>query len=125
MKKLITLVSAMICVLGLVSCNLKEKPQQELQQEDINVQYFFTAKVIEVNEEYLRLEVFDIGNTNLSSGATVEVSTDVVAAIGCPAFVIDECARVLLAWNTDCSSSERLEALAIYKADETGQVISD
>lgn len=71
------------------------------------------------------LEVFDIGNTNLSDGATVEVSTEVVAAKGCPEFVVDECARVLLARNTDDDNSGRLEALSIYKTDETGKVIAD
>ena len=121
MKKLIALVLVLVCVLGLVGCNQKE----DLQQGDNNMQYFFTAKVVEVHEEYLLLEVFDIGNTNLSDGATVEVSTEVVAAKGCPEFVVDECARVLLARNTDGSSSERLEALSIYKTDETGKVISD
>ena len=121
MKKLIALVLVLVCVLGLVGCNQKE----DLQQGDNNMQYFFTAKVVEVREEYLLLEVFDIGNTNLSDGATVEVSTEVVAAKGCPEFVVDECARVLLARNTDGSSSERLEALSIYKTDETGKVISD
>ena len=121
MKKLIALVLALVCVLGLVGCNQKE----DLQQGDNNVQYFFTAKVVEVHEDYLLLEVFDIGNTNLSDGATVEVSTEVVAAAGCPVFVVDECARVLLARNTDNNPTSRLEALSIYKTDETGKVIAD
>lgn len=97
----------------------------ELQQGDNNMQYFFTAKVIEVDEEYLLLEVFDIGNTNLSDGEAVEVSTEVVAAKGCPEFVVDEYARVLLARNTDDNNSGRLEALSIYKTDETGKVMAD
>ncbi len=121
MRKYIAFVLALVCVLGLVGCNQKE----DLQQGDNNMQYFFTAKVIEVDKEYLLLEVFDIGNTNLSDGATVEVSTEVVAAKGCPEFVVDECARVLLARNTDDNHSDRLEALSIYKTDETGKVIED
>ena len=121
MKKLIALVLALVCVLGLVGCNQKE----DLQQGYKKMQYFFTAKVVEVHEEYLLLEVFDIGNTNLSDGATVEVSTEVVAAAGCPEFVVDECARVLLARNTDDNPTSRLEALSIYKTDETGKVIAD
>lgn len=121
MRKHIALVLALVCVLSMVGCG----QQEDLQQGDNNVQYFFTAKVIEVEEEYLLLEVFDIGNTNLSDGATVEVSTEVVAEKGCPDFVVDECARVLLARNIDGSSSERLEALSIYKTDETGMVTAD
>ena len=93
MKKLIALVLALVCVLSLVGCNQKE----DLQQGGKKMQYFFTAKVVEIHEEYLLLEVFDIGNTNLSDRATVEVSTEVVAAAGCPEFVVDECVRVFLA----------------------------
>ena len=121
MKRFITLLLAMICVLGLVGCNQNNK----LQQGNNKMQYFFTAKVIEVDEEYLLLEVFDTGNSNLSEGAKVEVSTDVVSADGCPEFVIDECARVLLARNTDDNPPGRLEALSIYKTDETEKVTAD
>lgn len=117
MKKLIALILALVCVFGLVGCGPWE--------EDNNTQYFFTAKVIEVNEEYLVLEVFDAGNTNLSDGTLVEVSTEVVATRGCPEFVVDECARVVMARNTDDKANELLHALSIYKADETGKVISD
>ena len=120
MKKIIALVLALVCLLGLVSCS----QQEALQLGDYNMQYFFTAKVIEVDEEYLLLEVFDVGNTNLSEGATVEVSTEVMAA-GCPEFVVDEYARVLMARNTEDNPTERLEALSIYKTDETGMKIAD
>ena len=125
MKKLIALVLALVlalvCVLSWVSCKQKEN----LQQGNNKMQYFFTVKVVEVHEEYLLLEVFDIGNTNLSDRATVEVSTEVVAAAGCPEFVVDECARVLLARNIDDNTTSRLDALSIYKTDETGKVIAD
>lgn len=89
------------------------------------MQYFFTAKVIENHEEYLLLEVFDTGNSNLSEGAAVEVSTDVVSADGCPELVADEYARVLMATNTDDDPPGRLEALSIYKTDETGMKIAN
>ena len=55
MRKNIAFVLALVCVLGLVGCG----QQEELQQGDNNMQYFFTAKVIEAHEEYLLLEVFD------------------------------------------------------------------
>lgn len=121
MKKYILLVLALVCVAGLVACG----QQEDLQQGDGGMQYFFTAKVIEVDETYLLLEVFDIGNTNLTEGTEVEVSTEVVAAKGCPEFVVDECARVLMARNTDDNPSGRLEALPIYKTDEMRKVIED
>ena len=52
------------------------------------------------------------------------MSTEVMAA-GCPEFVVDEYARVLMARNTEDNPTERLEALSIYKTDETGMIIAD
>lgn len=120
MKKSIVLVLTLICVLGLVSCGQRDS----LRQGD-NMQYFFTAKVIEVHEEYLLLEVFDAGNSNLSEGAAVEVLTDVVSADGCPEFIADEYARVLMARKPDDDPPGQLEALSIYKTDETGLTTCD
>lgn len=129
MKKLLSLVLVMVCVMSMLGCNLKSDAGQnqagEFQKEDINTQYFFSAKVLEVDDEYLLLEVFYTGNSSLSNGARVEVLTNVVAAGGCPEFVVDEYARVVMARDTDGSSSERLNALAIYKTDETGNVTAD
>ena len=112
MKKLIVLVLVLVCVLSLAGCNQK-------------TQYYFSAKVVEVYEAYLLLEVFDTGNSNLSEGAKIEVSTDTVSADGCPEFVVGEYARVLMARNKDDNPPGRLEALSIYKTDETGKVTAD
>ena len=121
MKKLTAFVLGLVFALGLVGCG----QQEDMQQGDNNMQYFFTAKVIEVQEGYLLLDVFETGNSNLSEGAKVEVSTEVVSADGCPEFETDECARVVMARNTGDTPSGRLEALAIYKTDETGKVMAD
>lgn len=91
-----------------------------VEQGDYNMQYFFSGKVAAVDEEFLILEVFDTGNSNLSEGAKVEVSTDVVSVKGCPDFAVGEYARVLMARNAADNPPGRLEALSIYKTDETG-----
>ena len=119
MRKLAALVLAMICVSGLVGCGQKE----DLKQGDYKMQYFFRAKVAEVHDEYLLLEVFDIGNTGLSEGAVVEVSTEVAWENDCPDFAADEFAGVYMERNADDNSSERLAALFISKIDETGKPI--
>lgn len=103
--------------------NVRVGSISEKQQGDNNMQYFFGGKVTTVGEGYLILEVVDIGNSNLSEGVKVEVSTDVVAARGCPEFEVDEYAKVLMAHNTDDNPPGRLEALSIYKTDETGSPI--
>ena len=114
MKKYAALFLAVTCMLCLFGCGKQE------QQGDNNMQYFFGGKVTAVEDEYLILEVFDTGNSNLSEGVKVEVSTDVISAKGCPDFVVDEYAKVLMARNTGDDPQERLEALSIYKTDETG-----
>ena len=121
MKKYLALALALVYALGLVGCGQKE----ELKQGDYAMTYFFGAKVAEVHEEYLLLEVFDTGNTNMSEGDTIEVSTDVASADGCPEFVADEFARVIMERNIDDNPSGRLEALSIYKTDETGKRIAE
>ncbi len=121
MKRLIALALILTCIFCVVGCN----QQEEQQQGDNKMQFFFTAKVVEVNTEYLSLEVFDKGNSNISVGAKVEVSTDVVSAKGCPEFEKDEFARVVMSRNFDENSKNRIEALSIYKTDKTGNVIAD
>ena len=78
-----------------------------------------------VHEEYLLLEVFDTGNSNLSEGAVGEVSTDVVSADGCAEFTAGEWARVLMARKAEDNPPGRFEVLSIYKTDETGLRIAD
>lgn len=118
MRKCTAFFFVMICACYLFGCGRQE------QQGDNNMQYFFSGKIIAVDEAYLILEVSDIGNSNLSEGAKVEVSTEVVAAKGCPAFNVDEYARVLLARNPEDNPPGRLEALDIYKLDENGSPIA-
>lgn len=111
MKKIITLVLVFVIVLGTVGCG--------------KTQYYFSGKVIEVQNEYLRLEVIYRGNTKLFKHTIVEVSTNVVSAGGCPEFEVNEYARVVMARNTGYTATDRLDALSIYKTDETGKSIED
>lgn len=119
MKKIVVITLALLGLLALAACN------HQIQQGDSNMQYFFSGKIVEVEKEYLRIEVNDIGNTGLSEGATIEVSTDIEAADGCPDFVIGEYAKVLLAKNVTNDSLEQLKALSIYEVDETGTVVTE
>ena len=126
MKKRALIITACVLIIFAVGVILLKGGDGGLQQGgDWNRQSFFTAKILEAHEEYLLLEVFDTGNTDFSEGDKVEVSTDVVAANGCPAFVADECTRVILARNKDNDPPGRLDARSIYRTDETGKVIAD
>ena len=121
MKRWIVLVLVMTCT-ALAGCGRLES--EEMRQGDNGMQYFFAGTITEVKEEYLQIEVNDIGNCSLSEGDFVEVSTDVVAAAGCPEFTVGEYARVLLAHKIE-EYDARLEALSVYKIDETGGILAD
>ena len=119
MKRWIVLVLAMACT-ALAGCGQLEL--EDLQQGDNGMQYFFSGEVTEADDECLRIEVNDIGNSDRSEEDTVEVSTDVVAADGCPEFTVGEYARVLLTRNIE-DSAVRLEALSVYEVDEAGAIL--
>lgn len=111
MKRWVMIILAVVCT-ALTGC---ERSASEVE----NTQYVFSGEVIEAEEEYLRIEVHDAGNSSLSKGTVIEVSTDVVAADGCPEFMAGEYARVLLAYDAE-DPALRLEALSISKVDATG-----
>lgn len=111
MKRWVMIVLAVVCTV-LTGC---ERSASEVE----NTQYVFSGEVIEAEEEYLRIEVNDAGNSSLSKGTVIEVSTDVVAADGCPEFMAGEYARVLLAYDAE-DPALRLEALSVSKVDATG-----
>lgn len=111
MKRWVMIVLAVVCT-ALTGC---ERSVSEVE----NTQYVFSGEVIEAEEEYLRIEVNDAGNSSLSNGTVIEVSTDVVAAEGCPEFMAGEYARVLLAYDAE-DPALRLEALSVSKVDATG-----
>ena len=111
MKRWVMIVLAVVCT-ALTGC---ERSASEVE----NTQYVFSGEVIEAEEEYLRIEVNDAGNNSLSQGTVMEVSTDVVAADGCPEFMAGEYARVLLAYDAE-DPALRLEALSVSKVDATG-----
>ena len=88
MRKWIILVFALICVLGLCACNSKK----DVIFDDTEV--FFVGKVVEVYDNYLLVEVTDKGNSSFSVGTSVEVSTNVTSADGCPNIITGEYIRI-------------------------------
>lgn len=121
MKRLLTAILTLIIVLCVAGCNSHDNSHQPSKK----TQSFFTAKVVEVHKDHLLLNVSDAGNSNFSKNNIVEVSTDVVAAVGCPEFEPNEYARVVIANDVDISQKNPIEALAIYKTDENGNVITN
>ena len=118
--KITVIVLAVVCVLGLCACSSnKDIPFDETDA-------FFVAKVTEVYENYLLVEVTDKGNSSFSVGTSVEVSTNVTSADGCPAFVEDEYARIVFDGVVLEKYPPALgEVFKIYKTDATGKSTAD
>lgn len=118
MKKSVAVIVALVMVAALVSC------KQNLQQGDTPMQYFFSGEIISAEEDYLLIEVNDTGNSNLPDGCTVEVATKTTGSGKCPDFSVGEYAKVLMAQSVKDDPPGRLEAVSIYKVDETGGTIA-
>lgn len=112
MKRFFTFVLALACALALAGCG------EQAQQGGYAMRYFFSGKVLEADTGSLLIEVTDTGNTGLSEGVKVEVSTEAAFAAG-------EYARVLMAQNVGDDASGRIEPLSVYQVDETGKPVAD
>ena len=70
MKKMIAFILALVCMLGFVGCNASK--DNHLNETSV----YFIAKVTEVKEGYLFVEVTNNGSTSLREGTTAHVSTN-------------------------------------------------
>ena len=102
-----------------------EEACELVKKSIVKVQYYFTAKVVEVHKDYLLLNVSNAGNSNISKNTIVKVSTDVVSAGSCPEFEPNEYARVVLSNDAEINQQKLIEALSIYKMDKNDNVIAD
>lgn len=111
MKKAFTLLLAIACIFTLAGCN--EKGQS-----------YFNAEVQEVNEGNLLVEITDNFNSGITIGEQAYVSTDVVAATGCPELAEGENIRVVFNGEVMETAPVKLGTVfAIYELDEQGEVI--
>ena len=117
MKGMAAISLILVGLMTLAACSSQPR------QGDGAMPYFFSGEIVAVDPAHLQIVVKDAGNTTLSEGATVTVSADAAAADGCPEFAVGEYAKVLMAENAADGSAAPLQALSIYKVDETGAVV--
>ena len=113
MKKLIALVLALVCVLGLVGCNSKK----DVPFDETGA--FFVGKVVEINETTMLVEVTYKGNCGVSEGNQVYVSTEKMAGIlnSDPEIVTDNYVRI--EFDGSIMETYPLQLGDIYKIDVT------
>ena len=90
MKKSMALVLALICIFGLVGCHSGKGGLADKKEA------YFVAKVLEIKDTTMLVEVTDKGNCGVSNGSQVSVSTEKIADLlaSDPSFVKDNYIRV-------------------------------
>lgn len=118
MKRVLSLVLALTCILVVTGCS-----QENIQEEKDN-QVSFVGTVIEVNEEQLLVEVTDKADSAFITGNQVYVKKEVVSADGCPDVKVGEYIRVFFDGSILDSIPAKIGTIfSIYKTDETGNNI--
>lgn len=118
MKRLFTLVLAIVCILAsLASCNSQNTGEEE------NTQEYFNATVLELHEDYILVECLDVTTGVVSSGEEAEVSTKVISADGAPELKIGDSIRVVFGATEDTIPIHVGNVFSIYLLDENGNVI--
>ena len=113
MKKIVILVLALVCVLGLCACNLsKNVPFDETGA-------FFVAKVVKVKETTMLVEVTYRGNCGVSEGDQVSVATKKIAGVldNDPSIVTDNYVRI--EFDGNIMETDPLRLGEVFKIDVT------
>lgn len=116
MKKIICVMIVLICVIGLVACSIQNE----------NNEVSFVGAVSEIREKSILVTVTDGGNSNLAVGTTVDVSTKVTSANGCPTLTQNDYVRI--SFNGDVleiNPPALGTVFSIQKMDDAGKSITD
>lgn len=119
MRKIISLFSTFLCIIVLSGCMQK-------QEDDVNGQIYFNARVIEVYEQTVHVKVTDGMQSGLREKDEVAVSKNVVTADGCPK--LDKGDHIRVVFDGQIMDTWPLQlgtVYAIYKTDGLGNVIAD
>ena len=117
MKKLLALFLTSLCLFCLVACG------EQQQEDEQNGQDYFNATILEIYDTYVLVECADETSSAVSTGTTVKVSTDVIAAKGTPEMSIGDNVRVVFNGVEESDPASLETVYAIYLLDENGEAI--
>ena len=121
MKKMLSFVMALACILTLIGCS--REPNEDLSDANRR-QAYFNATVLELSNGSVKVECTEPFDSGILIGEELSVSTDVVAASEAPELAIDDDIRVV--FDGDVMESDPLQigtVFAIYLLDENGEAI--
>lgn len=117
MPKLLSLILAFSCFLGLSGCG--NDPDTAF-----GGQVYFNAAILELNDGSIEIECTEEFKSGISAGEKFSISTDVSAVSGTPEFAVGDNIRVV--FDGIVMESYPLQigtVFAIYLLDENGEVI--
>lgn len=111
MKKWMAFVLILACLLTLGACNIKED----------EVQLYFIAKVVEVTDTTMLIEVTNTGNSMVEIGSQIHVSTEKIAGVLAddPTTVTDNYVRI--EYDGTVMETYPLQLGEIFKIDITNE----
>jgi len=128
MKKALLFIFIVVILIAVVFLTIYFIPDKSLTGDPpvANGEYFFTARITEVHDNYLLVEVTDGGNSHISVGSPVTVTKNVTSADGCPSLTVGEYARVVFDGTVMEKYPPSLGTVyRIYKTDASGKSIAD
>ena len=124
MKKKSTMIIIGFILLAVICASIFLLFGMEKEKPGTDGEYSFAAKVIEVKDKHLLVEVTDSGNSALQSGTKVDVSTNVTSADGCPSVEAGDHVSVVFNGEVMEKNPPALGTVFhIYKTDASGKNI--
>ena len=90
MKRYLPIILAILCVLSLIGCRKKVKPETETPSQD-----YFNAVVLEIKNGVVLAECTECESGAISVGSQVSVNLDTVSSEEIPLLVVGDTIRVV------------------------------
>ena len=121
MKRYLPIILAILCVLSLIGCRKKVKPETETPSQD-----YFNATVLEIVDDVLLAECTECESAAISVGSQVSVNIDTISSEEIPLLVAGDTIRVVYMGEVMESDPIKLqEVIAIFWVDENGEIVTE
>lgn len=121
MKKKITIILSILCILSLMGCGKKTKLESETPSQD-----YFNAVVLEVNDDMILAECTSCESGAISVGNEVSVNMDTISSEEVPILNVGDTIRVVYIGEVMETDPAKLEnVISIFWIDENGEIVTE
>ena len=122
-KYAVIIVIAIMLSMGLAACGEKTDSVSNIPEE--NGQDYFNVKVLEVEDNYLKVECLEITSGAITKGTQLSVTMNVASANEVPDVQVGDEIRVVFSGVMETYPPQLQTVWAIYLLDEDGNVVTD